>query len=130
MGPAGASVLKEMTKSLLIVRESGMDDQLIHFMIDPAASVCHVHSCFGLEESLIFLKSTSRERKQLPDLIVIDLDLPDRGGIELLKELQNFIRECNFMPRVIVIGSKLDEQDTEAAMVYPCVRSVVRKPVH
>lgn len=31
------------------------------------------------------------------------------------------------MPRVIVIGSRLDEQDTRAAMAFPCVRSVVRK---
>ncbi len=119
-----------MTRTLLIVKESETEEQLVCSMVNSNIHSFHVRLCFGPSEAKHFLSNYQGKHNTLPELILIDLDLPNRGGIQFLKDLQDLIHECNFMPRVIVIGSMLDEQATHAAMAYPCVRSVVRKPVN
>jgi hypothetical protein len=103
---------------MLIVRHAGVDDRLISSLIDPGLNDLLVKECNGLDEATVYLNALCGAGKTLPD----------RAGLELLKRLQDFIRECNFMPRVIVIGSRLDDLAVQAALTYPCVRSVVRKP--
>ena len=47
----------------------------------------------------------------LPDLVILDLGLPDRDGMEFLKELRN-----SSLTPVIVLSARSDEQDKVSAL--------------
>jgi two-component system KDP operon response regulator KdpE len=47
----------------------------------------------------------------LPDLVILDLGLPDRDGMEFLKELRT-----NSLTPVIVLSARTDEQDKVSAL--------------
>lgn len=68
----------------------------------------------------------AKEPLVVPDLILLDLDLPRLGGLDLLKEIRRFAR-LRFVP-VIVLTSSDARADLVASYRYGA-NSYIRKPV-
>ncbi len=66
-------------------------------------------------------------RKHQPDLLVIDINLPDRSGLELINELKN----SSLQVKVVILTATMDEEQTIDALRYG-VKGVVLKgmPAH
>ncbi|MDT8444292.1 MAG: response regulator transcription factor [Desulfuromonadales bacterium] len=66
-------------------------------------------------------------RKHQPDLLVIDINLPDRNGLELINELKN----SSMQVKIIILTATMDEEQTIDALRYG-VKGVVLKgmPAH
>lgn len=61
-------------------------------------------------------------RRHQPDLLVIDINLPDRNGLELINELKNSSLEV----KVVVLTATMDEEQTIDALRFG-VKGVVLK---
>lgn len=55
-------------------------------------------------ESILFAASGNREQKQQIDLVILDLNLPDGNGMELLKKL----RKKSFVPVIILTANDME----------------------
>lgn len=66
-------------------------------------------------------------RRHLPDLLLIDINLSDRGGMDLIKELKN----SSLNLKVIILTTSMDEDQTIDALRYG-VKGVILKdmPAH
>ncbi len=72
------------------------------------------------EEALSYLKN---EEKELPDLILLDLNMPRMDGFEFLEAIKNTVYEK--IPVIILTTSNLD-QDIEKSKEYKIKGYVVK----
>jgi len=87
-----------MEKTVLIVEDARELAQLLSDYLHQAGFTCHqLHSGEGVVE---WVRSNS------PDLILLDLMLPGRDGLEICRELRGFS-----MVPVIMLTARIEEQD-------------------
>jgi CheY-like chemotaxis protein len=67
--------------------------------------------------------------QQVPDLIFLDLNMPDMDGWEFLTEFQKLpakpLQKCS----VILVSSSRDQEDIERSRTYSVVREFISKPL-
>ncbi len=67
------------------------------------------------------------ERTKLPDLILLDINMPHMDGWQFLKELENM--PCKVDITVYLITSSVDPSDIEKARVSRLVSGYLNKPL-
>jgi CheY-like chemotaxis protein len=69
------------------------------------------------------------ETNMLPEIIFLDIDMPDMNGWEFLDELHTLpdalIDKCH----IIVLTSSIDFEDIEKSKTYRVVRGFISKPL-
>ncbi len=60
------------------------------------------------EEAVAFLQRRIREKKKLPDLIVLDINMPKKNGLETLSEIKSNL-ETRRLPVIMLSGSTRSE---------------------
>jgi len=65
----------------------------------------------------------------LPDLILLDVNMPNMDGWEFLDEFQRLMNPALKKCGVIMLSSSLDRDDIERAEVYKCVIEFISKPL-
>ena len=85
-------------------------------VVDDEADQCEsLKHCFSRRGFVVFTAITGREalasiKKDKPDLLLLDLKLPDMNGREVLRELREYDKKIKV---VIVTGSVLTDQETQ-----------------
>jgi CheY-like chemotaxis protein len=113
---------------LIVVAEDNEPDVfLIEESIKQLALGCRVHMLKDGDEVMRFVDQLdTNETARLPDVILLDLNLPKRSGKELLMYLRKRPR-CAGLP-VIVMSSSDSENDRALAAEWGA-RAYFRKPV-
>lgn len=91
---------------LLIVEDNPGDVRLVREIFRELTTPVDFHVANDGEEALCFLQNASQS---IPDLILLDLNLPRKNGLELLKEIKGNAA-WKTIP-VIVLTSSQAEQD-------------------
>ena len=73
------------------------------------------------------LRHASAQHRQLPDLILLDLNMPVMDGWEFLDALDTQAWQQRL--RVCVLTSSIQPDDQEKANAYPAVKGYFSKPV-
>lgn len=103
---------------------------------DDAIAVTIVSHLIGKQENLDLLQTYANpgevlrafgRSSRLPDLIVLDLNMPMMSGWELLDEMK---KEFSLNgTKVAIFTSSIDERDRNKAEDYPCVIGYYVKPM-
>ena len=75
------------THSILLVEDDELDVISFRRSLKELASDYELHTAYNGKEALTFLDSC--DESQLPDVILLDLNMPKMNGIEFLKILRN-----------------------------------------
>ena len=67
------------------------------------------------------------DRQRLPDLILLDLNMPGMNGWDFLETIQDMSRQPK---RIYILTSSLDERDRLMAAKYPTVKGYITKPLN
>ena len=65
--------------------------------------------------------------QELPDLILLDLNMPSMNGWEFLEAIKNFSRKPKC---VYILTSSLDERDKAMSAKYEMVKGFLTKPLN
>lgn len=120
-----------MTHKIILLAEDNPDDALLTTLALKESNLCNeiVHVQDGAE-ALDYLfargKHAERDPTDLPALILLDLNMPKIGGLEVLKQIRAEPRTKR-LPVVILTTSK-EEQDLIISYDLGA-NSYVRKPV-
>lgn len=113
---------------VLLVEDNPADAALVRIALEEGSSMrCGVHHVRDGYEATDFLRRKNSYRAApRPDLILLDLNLPRKHGIEVLREIKSDAELKRIA--VIVLSSSRDEQDIRSAYDQQA-NCYVEKPV-
>ncbi len=79
-------------------------------------------------EALKFLKEKKSNPEELPDVILLDVLMPEMSGFDFLVYLEQFYSELAKKPALFMLSSTDDEQDLKKAHRSEIVQRMLRKP--
>ena len=79
---------------------------------------------------LDFIEQHKSEPEKLPDMIFVDLNMPDFTGVDFLERMKAMLHEVEKDIPVFVISSSLHPDDKAIGNSYPFVQDFIGKPVN
>ena len=100
--------------SILLVEDDTLDVLDIRRTLDKMNILHRMHVARNGEEALVFLgKCDSPQQSRPPDLILLDLNLPGKSGLEILSDLKRSPAFCT-IPVVMFTTSATESDRTHA----------------
>lgn len=112
---------------ILIVEDNPADIRLTKVAIQKSEIGCQLDVVTDGVEAMNFLKKFGKYSKvDLPDLILLDLNLPKKNGLEVLKE----IKEDEDLKRIPVVVLTISSNEEDLIKAYNLhVNSYINKPL-
>lgn len=117
--------MEEVVK-LLLIDDDEEDIQITSDLLHEQKIRVYMDIARDGVEGLDYLLKRKNKMKELPDLILLDLNMPRKNGIEFLKEMREY-EELKLIP-VIILTSSQSEQDIEKSYIEGA-SCFVTKPV-
>jgi len=117
-------------KKLVVIDDDPIDHFLIkHMLRGNEFFDTTTYTSYG---SLIldYIEENSDKPEKLPDVILLDLNMPMFTGWDFLERMQSISPNVKKNIKVHVLTSSVRMEDTEHAEQYPFVRSVISKPLN
>lgn len=106
---------------VVLVDDDQDDLVFLKYALEQTGRVVIVAACCDYQELMTIL-----DTQPLPDLIVSDLFMPGKNGIEVCRQLQQNVAYSN-IPVVLLTGSKPTNATAQAAAEYG-VKAILVKP--
>jgi CheY-like chemotaxis protein len=106
------------------------DDEIFIFltrkMLQSTGMVESISVCRSATEAIELLQI---ENNNWPDVILLDLNMPEMNGWEFLQQYQLLLKHVTTHPRLYVVSSSIAENDTERAKKIKGVDGYIAKPL-
>ncbi|MBB5634620.1 CheY-like chemotaxis protein [Pedobacter cryoconitis] len=86
--------------------------------------------CQSGEEALSYFNTHSNQLDKLPNLILLDIQMPEMDGFEFLENYKRFPPELKENCVVAMLSSTLDFGDIRKAEANPYVIKLLKKPLY
>jgi len=116
------------TAEILLVEDDLADQKLVRKSLGQAKIANELHTVNNGEQALEYLQGSKNGNEQtpMPDLILLDLNMPGMGGQELLRHLKSD-DELDIIPIVILTTSDADKDILESFKLQAA--GYIKKPV-
>jgi CheY-like chemotaxis protein len=109
------------------------DDPIDHFMMkhilrDKDYFDITTYTVYGALV-LDYIEENKSEPEKLPDIIFLDLNMPEFSGWEFLERMESMHHGLNKDIQVYIISSSVRNLDKEASAKYPFVSQFISKPI-
>jgi CheY-like chemotaxis protein len=109
------------------------DNPMEHMIIQRRFDNYHIFpdAAHSLDGRVIidFLRDQCLNAAALPDVIFLDLNMPDFSGWDFLEQLEHIYKHFPNPVTVYIMSSSVDEQDKLKVFRYPFVKEFISKPV-
>lgn len=111
-----------------------IDDDTIHqriaqIMIEKHQLFDEYTSFVEAEKAVVFLKENKGIPGNLPDVILLDLNMPVIDGWDFLDLYEGFKNEMAKAIRIFIVTSSVDEKDILKSQRYSSVTGFISKPL-
>jgi len=81
------------------------------------------------EEVLAFLEQNKWDKNSLPDIILLDIYMPQFNGWEFLEKVQDLYPTLVKPLKIYILSSSINPADITYSRQYSCVKSFLFKPI-
>ncbi|NLR80745.1 response regulator [Chitinophaga eiseniae] len=119
----------KLIDTIFIVDDDPIHQQIAKIMIERQAISNHIRVFSDAQDVLDYLRTNASSPEALPDLILLDLNMPVMDGWEFLEEYAGFCTQLPKNIRIFVLTSSIDEKDKERVSGYSFVTGYLTKPL-
>lgn len=113
---------------LLVFVDDDVPTNVYHEIVIQEAQVCEAYQFFAAaEEALVFLEDLVLTGKNLPEVILLDLNLPNMDGWTFLDRYNTLVGNHD-LP-VVILSTSRNPSDIRRGQAYPQVHSYLTKPL-
>ena len=114
-------------KKILIIDDDQISTFLTKRIVDSCSMVGESQTFLQSEKALLSIKTALSDQIELPDLILLDINMPIFDGWDFINELQ---KTPNYKPiPIVVLSSSIYKEDQDKSMTYPEIQGYLIKPL-
>lgn len=117
--------MQNRLKRVMLIDDNDIDLKINAKLISLANLFEEITICQSGEQALDYLNKYADTPAQLPDFILLDIQMPEMDGFEFLEHYKDFPTKCP----VAMLSSTLDFGDIHRAEANPYVVSLLKKPL-
>lgn len=114
---------------IFIVDDDPIHQQIAKIMIDRQGISNAMRTFSEGQEVLDYLREHRQNGHDLPDVILLDLNMPVMDGWDFLAEYARFYDTLSRNISIYVLTSSIDENDRERVNAYSFVKGYLTKPL-
>ncbi|MEJ8755577.1 response regulator [Pontibacter sp. H259] len=114
---------------VLIVDDDEVNNVFCKIVIEHMGISGDVHYCMSGPEALAYLKECISTGMPIPELILLDINMPFMDGFEFLNTYHALGYDRNLHTKISMLSSSDVEKDVKAALKYNSVIDYVTKPL-
>lgn len=113
---------------ILLIEDNEADIYILKHSLGNLKAPTNLQVARDGKEALEIIASINREDSQIPDLILLDLNLPKRSGHEILQKVKSEESRCSQVP-VVVLSTSNDRDDIEKSYALNA-NTFITKPLN
>lgn len=117
-----------MSKSLFLVDDDPIQHKITELIIKRIDLVVKYTSYTKAQDVLSFLIKHHKNFSVLPDLILLDLDMPEISGWDFLDIFEIFKQYFAKKISIVILTSSVDYRDKDRIAMYESVKGFYSKP--
>ncbi|GAB4401240.1 MAG: response regulator [Microscillaceae bacterium] len=111
----------------LVVEDDAITTLIIKKTLEKHPSFDKIYAAKNGQEALEWVQHCYAHKEALPELILLDLNMPVMDGWEFLEAFQDLPLAQKVA--VVVLSSSIDQADLDRARTYPFVKGYFAKPL-
>ena len=114
---------------LVLIDDNPIDHYIMRTMLYKNEACKQATYTFDGSMIIEFMEENKSDTNLLPDVIFLDLTMPDFSGWEFLEKFEKLKDSLNKPIELYVMTSSVRESDKERSTKYQCVNSFISKPL-
>jgi CheY-like chemotaxis protein len=119
----------QLLNLIFIVDDDPIHQQIANIMIRRQGIGENVKTFSDAQDTLDYLKLHQDEPDLLPDLILLDLNMPVMDGWEFLNDYAGFYEQLSKEIGIFVLTSSIDDKDRKKVDNFSFVKGYLTKPL-
>jgi len=116
-------------KNVLVIDDNQIDLYIAEKVMETTRFAEKVTCVSSAKEALAYLKPLYESPDELPQLIFLDINMPEMTGFDFLKEYQHLPESIRKKCIIMMLTTSLDENDRKQAEENQFVKRFLNKPL-
>lgn len=116
-------------KTILLIDDNEVDVEINKKLLYKKGCASNIVARSSANDALQYI-TESVELNAIPQLILLDIYMPEMNGFEFLEKFQQYPRSLVNQCQVVMVSSSRDELDINRAQSHPLVERVIKKPLN
>ncbi len=114
---------------VLIVDDDEVSNLFCRIVIEHAGITDDAHACTSVLEAFDYLAACINSGIPAPELILMDIDMPEKDGFDFLEHYQKLGYTRSLSTKICILTTPGQQSDSKALLGYPGVIDYVVKPL-
>jgi CheY-like chemotaxis protein len=114
---------------IMLIDDSEIDLKINSKILSLNFEGTQIITCLSAEKGLSYLKKHCNQPNELPECILLDIQMPDMDGFEFLENYKNLPQQVIDHCTVVILSSTLDFGDIKRAEANRFVLKLLKKPL-
>jgi CheY-like chemotaxis protein len=116
-------------KKVMVIDDNEIDLYIAEMVMETVGFAEKVICVGSAKEALTYLKPLNENTEELPNLIFLDINMPEMTGFDFLKAYEDLPENIKKKCIIMMLTSSLDEDDRMQAESNQFVRKFLNKPL-
>lgn len=113
----------------MVVDDSQVDRYVAELMLIKAQLTDKIVLYEDAASALTYIKKISNSIADLPELILLDINMPNQNGFDFLNEFDMLPEHIKDFVFIVMLTSSISDGDRRIVASYPYVRGIIHKPL-